>query len=141
MVSIAPATLTAAGAVALLGLAAMGVGASFMMAGIGVEKMVNSIGRIGTAATGFSVVIDKIYELKDALDTLSGDREIKFRTTLQNLALITSGRAAGMTSAASGVRDMTQSINNNIEQKLEIVLKIGEEELKPIIEKVQYSNE
>ena len=141
MVSIAPATLTAAGAVAILGLAAMSVGASFMMAGIGIEKMVNSIGRIGTAASGFSVVIDKIYELKEALDTLSGDREIKFKTTLQNLALITSGRAAGMTTAAAGVQDLQQRIQNEIQNNFEIVLKIGEEELTTIIESVRYADE
>ena len=127
----------------LLGLAAvlLSIGGSFALAGMGVEKMVNSIGRIGTAAPGFSTVVDKINELKESLDDLTGDREVKFRTTLQNLALITSGQAAGMTSTVAGARDMMGKVENNIEQKLEIVLKIGEAELKPIIEKVNYQDE
>lgn len=141
LLKMAPAVGVSATVLSALALVIMGVGAGFMMAGIGIEKMVNSLGGIATAAPGFSTVVSKIYELRDALDTLEGEREVKFRTTLQNLALITSGRAAGMTAAAAGVQDLQQRIQNNIENNLEIVLKIGEEELTTVIERVRFNDE
>ena len=101
--------------------------------------MVNSISQVGSAAIGMNNLVNGVTQLAFALDSISGDREIKFKTTLQNLALITSGRAAGMTAASAGVKEFSANIENSVKNNIELVVRLDETDIRAYIEKVHHN--
>jgi len=133
--------IVAAGIGLLIGLGAgvalLGVGVS--MAANGFEKMVNNISQVGTAAIGMDNLVAGVQQLSSALDSITGDREVKFKTTLQNLALITSGRAAGMTAASAGVKEFSANIENSVKNNIELVVRLDETDIRAYIEKVHHN--
>jgi len=133
--------LAAAGMAILLGigLAFTGIGLGISMAADGFEKMVNNISQVGSAAVGLNNLVAGVQQLSAALDGITGDREVKFKTTLQNLALITSGRAAGMTAASAGVKEFSANIENSVKNNIELVVRLDETDIRAYIEKVHHN--
>tara|TARA_R110000824_G_scaffold124145_6_gene282387 strand:+ start:1455 stop:3794 length:2340 start_codon:yes stop_codon:yes gene_type:complete len=133
--------VSAAGMAILLGigLAFTGIGLGISLAANGFEKMVNNISQVGSAAIGLNNLVNGVTQLAFALDSISGDREIKFKTTLQNLALITSGRAAGMTAASAGVKEFSANIENSVKNNIELVVRLDETDIRAYIEKVHHN--
>jgi len=134
-----PVVAVGIGLLAGLGLAFTGIGLGISMAADGFEKMVNNISQVGTAATGMDNLVTGIQQLSTALDNITGDREVKFKTTLQNLALITSGRAAGMTAASAGVKEFSANIENSVKNNIELVVRLDETDIRAYIEKVHHN--
>jgi len=156
--------LMAAGALVLLGVAAYGVAAGlasmanpFTTAGVLVFAALAT--SVGILAGGIGLLIDSFglfnneliqpifasgeaaVEVASAIDQIVNsmnkipDKKL-FSSTLENIALITTGKSAGITQASSDVRDSIFKVSNNQSNSFKITLEIDGKEFNTKVKEI-----
>jgi len=107
--------LTFAQAVAILSVGFLALAGAFGLITNALEPMFAS----GEAAVEVANAVEKIGGAMSKIP----DKKF-FNATLENIALITTGKSAGITQAASDVRDSILKVSNNLQNNLKITLEI-----------------
>ena len=116
---------------ASIGLLAGGIG--LLLSGISefTAKTVEPMFASAEAALGVAEAIEKISEAMEKVP----DKKL-FSATLENIALITTGKSAGITQATDAVADRISNISATLKNNMQITLSVDGKELKTYIEQV-----
>ena len=125
-----------------VGVAALvGVGAAAALIGVGIGAAAEGVGKMIGYMTGAAQTAESMTALVEGAKELSEymsnmPNKVEFQTTLKNLALITTGRAEGLSTAKTGVMSAVNNISNSIDNNLTIKMEIDGEPIDAKILKI-----
>ena len=129
MTKMAPLTAAAATGLLYFGAAVFVVAGSIALMALSAAELVEKISllkdmdMIGTVK-GLAGIATEIGKIALVIGDMPQQKRIEFRSTLENLALITSGTSSGIGKASSSVKDISGKIENSIKNNIKLVVEL-----------------
>ena len=117
-----PISLAAIAALAVVGGVAYAFSLLVNSVGDAYEKIMGSTDGLINAGASMINIAKTIKQVGTALDNIN-DKEL-FKATLENIAIITTGTAASLNSAAAGISQSITSVNNNLKNNIKLTIEL-----------------